>query len=188
VQGIEGYRGITKRMMQHPKVLSVVAEVVYSNDVFDWAPGEMARPSHRVDWFGNRGELQGAYAYAILQGDATSKVVVVGPTEIAKAKETSDGANSSYSPWKKHPDAMYRKTALRRLEPYVPKATEVSAQERERSETAVEVAGKRELPELPPVGTDEAPKVDQTTGEVLDAELVDDVELPEDNFGGSDGD
>lgn len=171
VLGIEGYKGITKRMMQHPKVIGVVAQVVYQLDQFDWSPGEMDRPLHKADWFSpDRGEAIGAYAYAKLAGGATSQVVVIGPREIAQAEASSDGAKSSYSPWQKHRDSMIRKTALRRLEPFVPKASDISAGEADRTVAAAEVTQREELPELPPAG------VDADTGEmteVVEAELVD---------------
>lgn len=169
VLGIEGYKGITKRMMQHPNVLSVVAETVHKSDTFEWVPGQMERPRHVADWFGDRGDLIGAYAYAILAGGATSRVVVIGPREIAQAQSASDGATSQYSPWKRFPDSMYRKTALRRLEPFVPKATELLAEQHNRTVAAAEVTQQRDLPELPPVG------VDADTGEITDPLDADDV-------------
>lgn len=174
VLGIEGYKGITKRMMQHPKVLSVVAEVVYSGDVFEWVPGQMERPSHRVDWFGDRGEVKGAYAYAVLVGNATSKVVVVGPQEIQRAMKAAESPDGSYSPWRNDYAAMVRKTALRRLEPYVPKAAEITAEQADRTAAASEVTQRNDLPELPPAGTDDTSEA----VEVVDGEVVGD-ELPD---------
>lgn len=172
VVGIEGYRGIVKRMLNHPNVLSVIAEAVYSNDVFDFIPGEHDRPSHRVDWFGERGDLLGAYAYAVLTGNATSRVVVIGPKDITEARKASDSARSDYSPWNKYPEAMYRKTALRRLEPFVAKASEAVAAQQERTVTASQVAETHDLPELPPPG------VDTDTGEILEGEFVDPPDNP----------
>lgn len=184
VLGIEGYKGITKRMMQHPKVLSVVAEVVYSNDTFEWIPGEMERPRHVADWFGDRGELKGAYAYAVLAGGTTSRVVVIGPREIQQAKSASDGADSQYSPWKRFPDSMYRKTALRRLEPFVPKATEILTEQHDRTVAAGEVAQKQDLPELPPVGVDpDTGEMGQRDDDVVEAELVNGEPADDDNPG-----
>jgi recombination protein RecT len=150
-------------------VLSVVAEVVCAGDVFEWVPGEMERPSHRVDWFGERGEVLGAYAYAVLVGNATSKVAVVGPQEIARAKAAAESPDGTYSPWRNDYAAMVRKTALRRLDPFVPKASEVTAVQQERTAVASDVAQANDLPELPPVG------VDQNTGEVFDAEVLPDA-------------
>jgi recombination protein RecT len=179
VLGVEGYKGIAKRMLNAANVLSVVAEAVYSNDVFVWRPGAVdtqspprwdgpqTQPLHEADWFGDRGELKGAYAYAVLTGGAVSKVAVVGQREITAAKESSDGANSQYSPWVKHPDAMYKKTALRRLEPYVSKSSEPVAGQQERTALAAEVAQAHGHHELPPPG------VDGDTGEVLEGELMD---------------
>jgi len=166
VLGIEGYSGIVKRMLNAGQVLSVVAEVVCERDEFTYVPGENDRPIHRVDWFGDRGAVIGSYAYAVMTGGATSRVVVIGPKEIERAKKASD-ASSSWSPWNTDYDAMVRKTALRRLEPWVAKSTEYVAAQADRTVTAEQVAEARNLPELPPVG------VDMDTGEVLEGELVD---------------
>jgi recombination protein RecT len=167
VQGIEGYRGIVKRMLNSGIVLSVVAETVCENDTFDFIRGVNDRPRHVIDFFGERGALKGAYAYAVMAGGATSQVVVVGPKEIAEAKASSEGASSDYSPWKKHQAAMYRKTALRRLEPFVAKSSVYTAALMDRSVEAAQVAESHDLPALPPHDPD--------TGEVHDAEIVEDT-------------
>jgi recombination protein RecT len=122
VVGIEGYKGIVKRMLNHSRVLNVVAEAVYTNDPFRFIPGEDERPWHHPDWFereGSRGELIGSYAYALLTRGGTSRVVVLGPRQLAAAERAA--ADFSFL-WKgDNRETAYRKTALRRLTPYVPK-------------------------------------------------------------------
>lgn len=177
VQGIEGYKGITKRMLQHPKVLSVVAEVVYDGDTFEWRPGDMDRPVHIAagdDWFSDRGNPRGAYAYAKLIGGVTSKVIIVGEKQIKRSMEASDSASSEYSPWRRDRDAMILKTAVRRLEPYVPKASELVSAQADRTAAAADVTQRHDLSDLPPAGTDEATE----EIEVVDGELVDPPDNP----------
>jgi recombination protein RecT len=177
VQGIEGYRGVIKRMFNSGTVESVVAEAVYKDDHFKWNPGTMRVPDHQPEsdrhgssqgWFGDRGECSGAYAYAIMKGGAISKVAIVGDTRIKRAMRASDGANSEYSPWKNDYEKMVIKTALHDLEPYVPKSADAQIRDAEQQTKAAEAADK--------IGVDDMvlpPNVDTETGEVIVAELVD---------------
>lgn len=124
VQGIVGYQGIVELIYNAGAASSVVVEVVRANDHFEYIPGVHERPVHKVDWFGDRGDLVGAYAYAVMQGGATSKVVVLNKTHIARAKAKSDGADTEYSPWRTDEEAMWLKTAARRLGKWVPTSAE----------------------------------------------------------------
>lgn len=127
VLGIVGYQGIIELMYRSGAVSSVVVEVVREGDTFRWAPGRMERPEHEADWFATedqRGALKGVYAYAVMNGGSTSKVVVLNRDHIAKAKESSQGSDGDYSPWQKHEEAMWLKTAARRLAKWVPTSTE----------------------------------------------------------------
>lgn len=138
VQGIEGYQGIIERMYRAGAISSVVVEVVRSNDTFRYVPGRDERPVHEIDWFaGNngRGELVGVYAYAVMKDGATSKVVVLNRDHVMEAKAKSDGADSPYSPWQNHEEAMWLKTAARRLSKWVPTSAEYR---REQLRAAVE--------------------------------------------------
>lgn len=124
VQGIEGYRGVIERMYRAGAVATVKAEVVCENDEFTYDPG-MDRPVHKVDWFGDRGPIKGAYAYAVMKDGSTSRVVIINREYIEKVKRESKGANSPSSPWVKWEEAMVLKTVAHRLEPWVPTSNEV---------------------------------------------------------------
>lgn len=167
VQGIEGYRGILERMYRSGAVASVIVREVCENDTFEFIEGEHDRPQHRIDWFGGtRGDMIGVYAYAILSTGAVSRVVILSKDDVMKAKESSDGATSEYSPWKKHERAMWWKTAARRLEPWVPTSAEYR---REQLRAAAEAARTTTTTaEQAPVG------VDTETGEIHDIEIVPD--------------
>lgn len=123
VQGIEGYRGVVERMYRAGKVDSVKAELVYSNDRFHYQPG-MDKPIHEVDWFSDRGEIVGAYAYAEFTSGGKSRVVVINQAYIARVRAESRGSDRPSSPWKKWPEQMVLKTVAKRLEPWVPTSTE----------------------------------------------------------------
>ena len=198
IQGIEGYQGIIERIYRAGAVSSVIVEVVYSGDQFTYRPGLDARPEHIVDWFGDRGQLVGAYAYAIMRDGSTSKVVVIGKAEAARARAKSASAHSDYSPWNTDPAAMWAKTAARRLENWVPTSAEYRRQQlrdaqavlEERNRTAG-IAEQLDSMPIPAVVLDaaaseeDAELIDPETGEVLtdeppapdvvDAVVVEDV-------------
>lgn len=164
VQGIVGYQGIVELIYNAGAASSVVVEVVRANDEFNYVPGLHERPVHKVDWFADRGDLVGAYAYAVMQGGATSKVVVLNRDHIARAKAKSDGADGEYSPWRTDEEAMWLKTAARRLGKWVPTSAEKRTGVIERLDAPALTAGSdaSSLNEIDP--DDEGP---------LEGELVD---------------
>lgn len=166
VLGIEGYRGVVKRILNAASVLAVHVELVHDGDAFDWDPGTMRVPSHSVrspgGWFGDRGDVVGAYAYADLAGGGTSQVVIIGAADIARAQQSSASHKSGKGPWFTDYPAMVRKTAAHRLEPWVPKSTTDQATQMGATAAVGQVHETR--PELDP-------PADPDTGEVVDAEL-----------------
>ncbi|GAA2773033.1 recombinase RecT [Saccharopolyspora taberi] len=170
VLGIPGYQGYIELMYRSGAIASVVVEVVRKNDKFSYRPGRDTVPEHDIDWMSeDRGELVLVYAYAVMIGGATSKVVVLNRDHIAKAKESSQGANSSYSPWQNHEEAMWMKTAARRLAKWVPTSTE----DRRLITASAERA---DLPNLAPADLDPDP-IDITNytapaDEPIDGEIV----------------
>ncbi|MFD7996877.1 recombinase RecT [Streptomyces mexicanus] len=137
VQGIVGYQGIVELIYRAGHASSVTVEVVRANDVFVWRPGALdtqqpprwqgpqQQPFHDANWFGDRGDLVGVYAYAVMKDGAISKVVVLNRDHIARAKAKSDGADGQYSPWRTDEEAMWLKTAARRLGKWVPTSAEI---------------------------------------------------------------
>jgi len=136
VLGITGYQGEIELIYRAGAVTSVKAEVVYANDTFRYSP-DMDRPEHEVDWFSDRGEVRGAYAYAEMVGGGVSKVVIVGPKEIERARSASPTAKSSRSPWSTDYAAMVLKTSIHQLQKWVPTSAEYR---REQLRAATEVA------------------------------------------------
>jgi recombination protein RecT len=126
VTGIEGYKGIIERMFRAGGVTSVVAQVVRKTDRY--APrGENTPPLHEYDDFASadeRGPMRGAYAYAIFTSGHCSQVIRMGRAEIMEHKAASRGSGRSDSPWQQWEPAMWKKTVLRGLEPYVPTSNE----------------------------------------------------------------
>jgi recombination protein RecT len=145
VLGVVGYQGEIELIYRAGAVTSVKAEIVRANDVFTYSP-DMERPHHEVDWFASRGDVRGAYAYAEMAGGGVSKVVVIGPEQIERAKSASASANGKSSPWTSDYAAMVLKTAIHQLAKWVPTSAEYR---REQLRAAVEVA--REIPAAPPM-------------------------------------
>lgn len=172
IQGITDYTGEIELIYRAQAVSSIKAEIVYSNDVFEYSP-DMDRPHHKVDWFGERGEMVGAYAYGIFKDGATSRVVVMNKQQIEQVKAVSKTANQSDSPWKKWTDRMWLKTVVKQLAKWVPSSPEYLEHALRAAAAASEKAAQVTVPASAP---QQAP-VDvsglQEVGEVLDGEIVD---------------
>lgn len=166
VQGIEGYRGIVERMYRSGAVASVIVREVCARDRFEFIEGVHEKPVHEIDWFSDdRGEMVGVYAYAVLTTGATSRVVVLSKKDVMDAKAKSEGADSSYSPWKNHERSMWWKTAARRLEPWVPTSAEYRREILRASAEATAGAGREDSGVLY-----QGSPVDTTSGEIHEAE------------------
>lgn len=169
VLGITGYQGEVEMIYRAGAVSSVIVEVVRAEDTFTYAPGRDERPLHEIDWdLDDRGELRLAYSYAIMRDGATSKVVVLNKAHIALAKASSQGATSEYSPWRKHEESMWLKTAAHRLAKWVPTSAEYR---RQAIQNANEIQG--DVPPLLGAATPQ-PLADEAD-EVVQGEFVDEL-------------
>lgn len=176
VLGIIGYQGIIELMYRAGAVSSIVAEIVYETDTFDYVPGRDERPVHGINWDAeDRGDIRLAYAYAVMKDGATSKVVVLNRSAIDKIKGSSASAGSKFSPWASHPDAMWLKSAVRQLRKWVPMSAEyMKEQLRAVRDVHAEAPGTTTLPArefADIIATDDYPQVDED-GVIVDAEIV----------------
>lgn len=131
---VTDYTGEIELIYRAGAVSSVKAEIVYTGDTFEFSP-DMDRPIHKPNWFGDRGEMLGVYAYAVMKDGSTSRVVVMNRTEVMKVKAVSKSAGFSDSPWKNWEDRMWLKTAIHQLSKWVPTSAEYR---REQLRAAVE--------------------------------------------------
>jgi recombination protein RecT len=173
VQGIRGYQGEIELIYRAGAVSSVIVEVVRQTDTFRYAPGRDERPFHEIDWdAADRGPLRLVYAYAVMKDGATSKVVVLNRAQVMQAKAMSSGSDSKYSPWQKHEEAMWMKTAAHRLTKWVPTSAEYMREQlRAQAEVAAEV---RPAPTPVPQPGAPAPAGEQEEDGPIEAEFVDD--------------
>lgn len=161
--GIVDYTGEIELIYRAGAVSSVKAEIVYQGDAFEFSP-DMDRPLHKPDWFTDRGEMVGVYAYAVMKDGSTSRVVVMNKAEVMKVKAVSKTASFNDSPWTLWEDRMWLKTAIHQLTKWVPTSAEYR---REQLRAAVEADNLRTG--QPPVATVTEPPAD----EPVDAEIVD---------------
>lgn len=177
ILGITGYQGEIELMYRAGAVSSVIVETVHANDRFDYVPGRDSKPIHEIDWMGERGELKLSYAYAIMKDGAVSKVVIVNEDRIKRAKSSSQGSDSKFSPWMNDPVAMWMKTAAHDLAKWVPTSSEYV---REQLRAVRDVAA--EEPTSTPAPAQEAQTAPQPTDaepfpndpdEYIEGELVD---------------
>lgn len=165
IVGIEQYQGEIERIYRAGAVASIKCELVRDKDDFDWSPTQMKVPHHRYDALASedeRGPLRGVYAYAEMVGGALSQVVVMGKSEVMKHRAVAKTKTFWDGPWE---PSMWKKTAIHELEKWVPTSSEYL---RDRMRASAEAHNVQRPAEAP------LPTHDPATGEVVDAEVVED--------------
>lgn len=117
------YRGIIKLARRSGEISSIGAEVVHERDEFHYSLGLDPTLTHTpYDGDDDPGELR--YAYAVCKfKDGTSQFVVVPKRDVHnkhRARSDSFKYRPDSSPWTTDTEAMWKKTAIRVLEPYLP--------------------------------------------------------------------
>jgi len=110
--------GLIKKIYSVPGVKSVVSNVVYSNDEFDYQVDERGEHiRHSTDMFADRGDPAGAYAMVVFDG-GTCTFEYMSAKEILAIKEK---VTSKLSPWYgPHELEMWKKSTIRRLSKRLP--------------------------------------------------------------------
>lgn len=122
---VVGYKGLIDLAYKHPKVKAIRWFTVRKGDRFDYVEGLQPRLVHVPCDEEEPGELTHAYGIGELDNGGQTWVVL-NKRQIMKAKASSRSANSSYSPWTTHEEAMWAKTAMRRLADRLPKSRELA--------------------------------------------------------------
>ncbi len=173
VVGITDYKGEIELIYRAGAVASVKAEVVHAGDAFRYVPGVMEIPEHAPDWFGDRGEMIGVYAYAVMKDGSTSRVVMMSKADIEKVRAMSKTAKASSSPWTQWPDRMWLKTAIHQLAKWVPTSAEyretLMRSKAALADVAPEIAGPATIDYVDP---DQGPDLPDLDSDVVDAELL----------------
>lgn len=127
-QLIIGYEGYIELMYKHPKVFSVFFNVVHEKDTFRYSYGKEENIEHFEYEGKDRGAVTHFYAYAHI-GENGFRFVVVPDSEAQRIRDEfskSYQMNKTEGPWATDYVAMGCKTALRKLQKFVPKAAEVA--------------------------------------------------------------
>jgi len=112
-----GYRGYVELAYRSGQVKDIYAALVREGDGFRETLGTSPKLIHEPQ---TDGEIVAAYAVARLKTGGTVFQVIHEP-EWERARKASQLGSAGKGPWADDRDAMIRKTALRRLEPWLPK-------------------------------------------------------------------
>lgn len=126
-----GYRGYMKLARRSGNIETMFAEVVRERDHFVWRRGLAEdvfehEPAPGTD--DDRGPLVAAYAVARYKSGGYSFVVLSAADVEARRAQSDSWKNERsrpYSPWTKWPSAMWRKSAIRALVPYLDLSADV---------------------------------------------------------------
>lgn len=114
VTGITDYKGEIRLITNVGRDITVVAQLVREKDDFHMI-GANIQPRHVADWFGDRGEIIGGYAFCDWAGH-TSQVVRMSEAEFLKHREKA----KTKQVWDEWPEPMRVKTLVHQLRKLVP--------------------------------------------------------------------
>jgi recombination protein RecT len=124
-QFLPGYQGLIDLAYNHPNVGAIWAEAVFEKDEFAYRKGLDRELSH-VPYAGEDDPGPLVATYAVCEMRSGSKVfVVLFPRDIKKIIAFSASAAGEDSIWKKHPESMWKKSAIRALCKYIPQSNEL---------------------------------------------------------------
>ena len=135
-QFILGYRGMVELAYRSGKLKRIEANIVREGDAFSFRHGTRAQ----LDWTpsGEPAERARQCVYALAQlTTGGCPFIVLYPGDVERRMKSSASAKHPDSPWQQHTDAMWRKSAVRALQPWLPQTREAAVAV-ERDETTVE--------------------------------------------------
>lgn len=123
------YRGLIKLALRSERVSTITAEVVHQRDHFVYRLGTDPIIEHTpYDGDDDPGPLRYTYCVTTLRDGATQFVVVPRRVVYAQHRARSDSYRSEksrpYSPWTTDEESMWRKTAVRVAERFLPLSAE----------------------------------------------------------------
>lgn len=125
VTAMRGYQGDIQLARNSGELLDIYAEVVYAKDFYKVKKG-LARTIEHEPYEGpdeDPGPLVACYAVAKLSGGEVAWVTLR-KRDVDRHKRSAQGTERPDSPWNQHTDQMWKKTAIRELFRWLPKATE----------------------------------------------------------------
>lgn len=122
-QWMLGYKGIIELARRSGQLTSIEAREVCENDEFVYSYGLDEELVHRPYMGGDRGPVVAVWGLAKFT-DGGHYFVVLSRADIDAAMARSDSAKKGFGPWITDYAAMARKTAIRRMTPYLPLSPE----------------------------------------------------------------
>lgn len=117
-------QGIVKLMRNSGEIADVDAFIVCKNDQFSFRAGIDKMPTHDADWFGDRGEPIGVWAFVKLKSEEVKVTMltrdrvmrVATRSRVAKNYDPKQGAD-----W----EEWWKKAAIRNVSKYAPKTSQL---------------------------------------------------------------
>lgn len=119
-----GYQGLLDLCYRTNQYKTIQARVVYDGDFFEYSYGLDEKLVHKPS--GDQKNPIYVYAYYQLTNGAKAFEVMSWESIMEHAKKYSQSSNSSFSPWKTDPESMAKKTVLKKVLKYAPKAVEAA--------------------------------------------------------------
>ena len=120
-----GYQGMIDLFYRHQLASELYAEIVYANDKFSYSLGTSRNISHEPT-LGERGDMVAVYAIAKLTSGAQN-IVVMSVPELHRYKQhySKPDKEGRHGVWDSDFEAMAKKTAIKQVLKYMPKAVEI---------------------------------------------------------------
>ena len=129
-QLIPGYLGLIKLARNSDQVSIIDAQIVYSNDEFEFHKGSDVYWKHKWCREGDRGEAQGVWAgYVLKDGSKNFEYWTIDQIERHRdrySKGAFDKEGHLTGAWRDSPEWMYKKTVLRQVIKLMPKSVEMA--------------------------------------------------------------
>jgi recombination protein RecT len=122
---IIGYKGMIELAYRSGQVKDVKASLVREGDDFSYREGTRPFLDHTPTAAPGEREVTHAYAVARLRSGGAPFVVTY-PEDWERAKKASPAGSKGVGPWVDDWAAMVRKTAVRRLQPFLPQSPQLA--------------------------------------------------------------
>ena len=119
---IVGYRGMIELAFRSGRLKDLQAEIVYEHESFNYRKGTTPKLEHFPNLEpAERGKPIAVYAVARLTTGG-APFVVLSPSQVEARRKRSPAARANSGPWVTDTDAMWRKSAVRALQPFLPQS------------------------------------------------------------------
>lgn len=122
---ILGYRGMVELAYRSGKVKDVSAGLVHDGDAFDLRRGTRPYLDHVPAGPAGERELTAAYAVARLASGGTVFEAIY-PEDWERSRKRSAAGSKGTGPWATDYTSMVKKTAVRRLSPFLPQSPQLA--------------------------------------------------------------